>query len=575
MIENLQTYYEYLEKDTDLSDDNNLSQELEKLRDNTGDVELKKILNCEIYLNDFEQKRRKYNSISKGFECLSFKLFEDIEHLKSRAKEITNDKYKAKYNHFLYIKNIKNRDNATNAVDSYLAFLKAIPFPLIEKKQNQFFTFEFKNLFSLSYTIHYKKEETLELLDLVLGNQKLDCFFEYVIMRFVIESGKKITNEDVIFQKFYNISNRTFENNTDSSNTEYFLNFLISLSNKLKRSPIPYHNKLAEFHLDKAKGNSFDVLFSLKNAMDEYKKANNKEKMEEVAVLMEKAKKEINLTQVPFEYTDERIQKCFEYIDKVTDDLIEKCTSIEIFGCVILSKQIFPKAESLTKDNNPESFNYISVTSFDINKNISKNSPNFINEYQLYIDNISLQFLWYIFEKGIRNGKISFESLIDYLQNNTWFGSKLIEVTDKTSFNWIELLSPSLELFFKQLEKDIDLKKNNDSSYILCIDSLTLKFEGLLRDFCRNIDAQTIELDKTGTKAIIKIEAFLDNPKFKASVTEDDIALFKFLFTSDGMNLRNNIAHCFYKTKNYNPAKMLLLISAILKLGSYKFDIKD
>jgi hypothetical protein len=182
--------------------------------------------------------------------------------------------------------------------------------------------------------------------------------------------------------------------------------------------------------------------------------------------------------------------------------------------------------------------------------------------------------LWFIFEKGIKNGKISFQSLIDYLQNNTWYGNELIEVSDKTSFNWIELLSPSLELFFKQIEKDINLREINDSLYILCIDSLTLKFEGLLRDFCKNIDAQTIELDKTGTKEIIKIETFLDNSKFKELVTEDDIALFKFLFTSDGMNLRNNIAHCFYKTKNYNPAKMLLLISAILKLGSYKYDIK-
>lgn len=571
MIENLQTYYEYLEKDTNLSDDNNLSKELEKLRDNTCDIELKKILNCEIYLNDFEHKRRKNNSISKGFECPSFKLFEDTEHLKSRAKEITNNKYKAKYNHFLYIKNPKNRDNATNAIDSYLSFLNAIPFPLIEEKHDLFFTYEFKNLFTLSYTIHYKKEETLGLLDLVLGNQKIDCFFEYVIMRFVVESGKKITNEDAVFQKFYDISNSLLESNTDS-NSEYFLKLLILLSKKLKLDPNPYYNKLAEFYLEQAKGNPFDVFFSLKNAMDEYKKANNKERIEEVAVLMEKAKEGINLTQVPFEYTDERIQKCFETMDKITDDLIEKCTSSEIFEYIIISNQIFPKAESFNENNNPESFDYITVISFDINRNIRKKSPNFIDEYQIYIDNISLRYLWLIFEKGIKNGKISLQSLIDYLQNNTWYGSKLIEVKDNTSFNWIELMFPSLELFFNQIEKDIKLNKFSDSSYILCVDSLAVKFEGLLREFSKNIDIQTIELDKTGTKEIIKIEAFLENKNFKALVPGDDIALFKFLFTSEGINLRNNIAHSFYKTRNYNPAKMLLLISAILKLGNYKFD---
>ena len=58
-------------------------------------------------------------------------------------------------------------------------------------------------------------------------------------------------------------------------------------------------------------------------------------------------------------------------------------------------------------------------------------------------------------------------------------------------------------------------------------------------------------------------------------IPEDDIAFFKFLFTSNGINLRNNVAHCFFTTKNYTSAVMLLLIVALLRLGNYKFETKE
>jgi hypothetical protein len=37
----------------------------------------------------------------------------------------------------------------------------------------------------------------------------------------------------------------------------------------------------------------------------------------------------------------------------------------------------------------------------------------------------------------------------------------------------------------------------------------------------------------------------LDNEKLMAILPEDDVAFLKFLFTSEGMNLRNNVSHCF------------------------------
>jgi hypothetical protein len=96
-----------------------------------------------------------------------------------------------------------------------------------------------------------------------------------------------------------------------------------------------------------------------------------------------------------------------------------------------------------------------------------------------------------------------------------------------------------------------------------------------LREFSRMIGAQTIEIKETGTEERINFEKLLDNEKLKLLLPKDDIAFFKFLFTSEGMNLRNNIAHCFFNTKKYTSAIMLLLIVAILRLGNYKLITKE
>lgn len=51
---------------------------------------------------------------------------------------------------------------------------------------------------------------------------------------------------------------------------------------------------------------------------------------------------------------------------------------------------------------------------------------------------------------------------------------------------------------------------------------------------------------------------------------------FNYLFSNDGgLNLRNNIAHCFYTPRDYHPDKMLLLIAALLRLGKYDYKIAN
>jgi hypothetical protein len=101
-----------------------------------------------------------------------------------------------------------------------------------------------------------------------------------------------------------------------------------------------------------------------------------------------------------------------------------------------------------------------------------------------------------------------------------------------------------------------------------------MKFEGVLREFSNLIGAQIIEAQESNTEMRINFDKLFENEKFISAVEEDDIAFFKFLFTSKGLNLRNNIAHSFYTPKDYSVSLMWLLICAFLKLGDYEFKDK-
>ena len=54
---------------------------------------------------------------------------------------------------------------------------------------------------------------------------------------------------------------------------------------------------------------------------------------------------------------------------------------------------------------------------------------------------------------------------------------------------------------------------------------------------------------------------------------ENNIVFLQYFFTTNGQNIRNNVAHAFYRFNNYSPIIMMLLICTFLKLGNFK--LKD
>ncbi len=576
-------FHLYIAKDHDLEWDVHLPSRLKWLGDKLEEEDLK--IRCQYELDLFSFSIENGEVTSKvthvdGSKYPDFGIFKDnLLYLKQRAKEEENSKYKAYYNHLLWKSPAKHGSFAKTATDHYILFLsKAIP-NVKDNSANRAFKKCFKNLMSLSQEIGYRKEEVLKmLLNILWSEDRVNGYQKCSMMKYVAKNGKQI--ERSYLQSFFEYGNHVIDNNLYPDFQSEYLYLQILLSQKLNSSTKVYHEKLGSIQLKEAARHdkSFVVHDFYLKAILHYRKAGNKQKVEEISLLIENAKKNINFPKVELGGNDEKLNEIYRgwinVYDKVTDELMgQPPESIYAF---LIVHDIFPKAETFRKVVRTASMDIFNTMSFDLNKNINKKKKGIgLSPYHLQIQNTSWNILWMIFLKGIKCGKISFETLKDFLTGYTWYGqnSENHNTDDDGNFNWLEILTPSLKHFFDNIVFDIEQKKTTPENYILAIDSLVLKFEGLIREFSRRIGAQTIDFEEDATKERISFDKLLDNPKLQSVIPADDIAFFKYLFTNEGINLRNNIAHCFYPHKKYNPAQMVLVITAVLRLGNYEFNL--
>lgn len=126
-FEHLQSYYDYLENDNSLTTNISLSNSLLILRSKTSDNKTIKHNDYEIYFCDYIMNSGSLNARTtqtNGETYPNFELFDDdLQYTKLRAKNVSNPKYKAKYNHLLWESKHKRIGYAKLAIDNYFKFL--------------------------------------------------------------------------------------------------------------------------------------------------------------------------------------------------------------------------------------------------------------------------------------------------------------------------------------------------------------------------------------------------------------------------------------------------------------------
>lgn len=134
--------------------------------------------------------------------------------------------------------------------------------------------------------------------------------------------------------------------------------------------------------------------------------------------------------------------------------------------------------------------------------------------------------------------------------------------------NWIFQIAPAISEFFNQVLAWGE-SKYYKPNFILCTDSLVLKIEGLFRNFSERLNISTSKGKRNGVQEALAHD-ILNNKTIRKYFDDSDMLLFDYVFSNEGgLNLRNNIAHCFYSENEYHPDKMLLLLAVLLRLGKY------
>lgn len=364
----------------------------------------------------------------------------------------------------------------------------------------------------------------------------------------------------------------------------------INLSRKLGLSDSKWINLQGEFHLNYVKTQNKEGWFLsnyLRKAISCFKASKNEILLSESEALLREIKKKVSLPIRRVLLSREKNKGLFECRDQsiaLAKELIS-IKSSEIIFLRIIAGVDYPSAKHINDNYQklyPDFFRTVTTIFFDINNNPMQGADDIdlqvmkMKLYQLELDFMTLPYLDTLIEEGIKNKTLTADKLISFITQETWIGHPFT-ISDSDDevheLTWIPLISPSIKEYFNQRIAKIE-NPDYQTDFILCIDSLTTKFEGLIRYFLEQCE---YSVSKTVANRVeqMNLNNLLESEGFKKSFNEDDQLLFEYLFSGNGgLDIRNNVAHCFYLDGHYTSDKMLLLISALLRLGKYTFSSK-
>jgi hypothetical protein len=523
---------------------------------------------------------------------------EVIEYVNQRLDNSSNPLLKARYAHLLWkcpigVKHNKfailSIDNYVKAIEDYCdqwneEMHKETPFQIGRL---------YETLLAVVNDIKNNLEPIKKLTHKLLFNSTFEFYAKHGILNDMLEYTKLFKPND--FENTLSIIEEELNKDKTKSDdfllVHYHIPTAIKIATKIKSDVKKWHNETGLAYLRIAETETEEDRFWLKldnysNAIKAFILAGNNEKKGEAEFLYSDLKPKVKLptTRIDFnEDTQKQLQEFQDYIKKLAENILKQ--KPEQVYRTISNGLFFPKyADIITASKNKENafLNFVTTIHFDKNKNISKKQKDVEEEKDVY-DTYSYQirmsvlpYLHYILIPGIKSGSLTFENFIEFIATKSWIGKPHIKYDlggEEKPINWVGLLSPSIVEFFIQIQGWVS-SKYYKPSFVLCVDSLTLKFEGLLRDFCERMNIPTSVSRQKGMQEAY-IHNVLDNETIKKFFNEDDLLLFNYLFTTaSGLNLRNNVAHCFYDYEEYHPDQMLLLIAALLRLAKYDYTAK-
>lgn len=591
----LEKYYSDLEKVTSI-DTWDLMEQIKPIEENlTGESEdnvktERKILSFSLNNGDLNPKISRVDSDGSIKSYPDFDKFTDFEigYIQERLNSVNNKWIKSRYSHVLW--NItKNNKYAKIAFDNYIKIIDA----LIDNTDSE----KFLNVSTIVECLLFISEKSKYKVQLIkdkvfnlLNSSILPVYIKTRILEIAIDNSL-IKAKELEFTLEYISDWIELSNEGNFFSNQSTLNTAIKLSEKVQKSPKLYYKLLAENqdliisnHPDEK---DFIRFTSFGEKAKYYKKAGEFEKYEDCLKKYTHLKNKFELSHYESKLPEKESKLINDYLNQKSE-LILKMPIDGILNYFASGDDFLIREEVLdriTEDGFRNSIqNFVSVSTFDINSNHKNTTDKETKENERF-RNYTVQFNLFVypliikvFAFGMLKGKIGYHSVFNFMKENSWYGQKLQSGLKKRDISddsdWLSLLAPGLHDYLTQIEWAVMMAKDNLQNFVLCIDSLTTKFEGALRDFIR-LQGGTTTVEKRGELQEQLLEELLQNRIIIKLFSKEDILLFKYVFTKKGWNIRNNVAHCFYPYNSYSFDKATLVFICILKLGKYKLTYKE
>lgn len=524
------------------------------------------------------------------------------DYLIERLDSTNNPLLKSRYAHILWFSPKKHGRYAEIAVESYLELVKI--YEVKDKNSpHEHFGLDalhaIKNAYFLARYIKSKKDIIKSEIKRLIFHFNFNSSSSFVIRAQLI---MLMLNEKRTFSKedFVNIEKICFQV-AQALNKAGKIHGAIQMfelgervDNKIGQDTQDWRRLIAESYetlmVQSKKSNNPNSIVFCQHALENYKRIKDTKKIVELEKLYSELKSSVKFAEFKTEIDlTEHIKQCEQIAKKLAEEEPETIISV-----LMLDKTLLPTYKDMEKaaeEHNKEFVvrNLFPIAVTDLSGHTAQHFStdeerkyyHILWHYKLFLEMEKIPLIKSIFTEAIKQGNLSTEVLLDFFTKHSWFGKvlpKKFPNNQTIEYNWLNLIAPSLNEYFIQM--DYFTSSGNIPNFVMPIDSLTLKIEGLIRDICNfsGVATFTMNKDKLGRDVVREkdIHALLYEEKIRELFDEDDLLFFKFVLVEKaGYNLRHRIAHSLMIFQEYRMNFMLLLMLALLKLGKYDFTKKD
>lgn len=523
--------------------------------------------------------------------------FEDetYDYLKARLETSSNPLIKARYAHLLWQSPKKHFQYAKIALEVYWKLVSIFEEKDKEEpeKHHGLMVLQFaETAYVISKNIKYDEQTIKSHILGLINNYSRESASVFALIasliRLVISDKKLFTKGDL--SGLDQICWSTAQNLLEADRIHLAIKFLElgeQVDRRSGKEEQKWRRKIAEsyermMYQRLEKGEPLAASHFCLNAIAYYKKIRDSLKEEELLKVFSEIKDTGKYAEFSVEIDlTEHVQQCREFANSLVqlepeeilgflvDDeecVLPNCETVKLeakgLDGKFVGRKLFPitlidqhghPAKSYTEDNDKE---YLGI----------------LEQYKRELELNKRLLIREIFFAAIKSEKIDANDIVEFLRKHSWIGKSLLlsrPNKEPISYNWLSLIAPSLEEYFLQMDRYLIIP-NYQPSFILCIDSLVLKLEGLFRDFCRIHGVPTSSLKRDGTVQEKLIDELLREELILEKFSQDEVLFFKFvLIEKGGYNLRNRVAHSLMIYPEYGIDLIHYLILILLRLGKY------